>query len=207
MSVLVLAEHDNATIKDATLATVTAAAQLGDVHVLVAGHACAAAAQAAGAIAGVSKVLVADDAIYANQLAENITPVIVQLMAGYDALLAPATAVGKNILPRVAALLDSQQISEILSVESADTFTRPIYAGNAIATVTSADAKKIITVRTTSFAKAAASGGTATVEAVASSGDAGLASFVGADLTKSDRPELTAAKIIVSGGRAMGSAA
>ncbi len=206
MSVLVLAENDNVSIKDATLATVTAAARLGEVHVLVAGHGCMGAAEAASKIAGVTKVLVADDTIYANQLAENIAPLIVGLMAHYDALLAPATATGKNILPRVAALLDSQQISEILSVESADTFTRPIYAGNAIATVTSTDAKKVITVRTTAFAKAASTGGNAEIEAVASSGDKGLSSFIGADLTKSDRPELTAAKIIVSGGRALGSA-
>lgn len=206
MSVLVLAEHDNASIKEATLAAVTAAAALGDVHVLVAGQGCAAAGEAAAKIAGVAKVLVADDAAYANALAENVAPLVVDLMAGYDAFVAPATSNGKNIAPRVAALLDVMQISDILSVESADTFTRPIYAGNAIATVKSADAKKVITVRTTAFAKAAAEGGSAAVEATASKGDQGLAAFVGAEITKSERPELTSAKTIVSGGRALGSA-
>jgi electron transfer flavoprotein alpha subunit len=154
MSVLVYAEHDNASLKDATLAVVTAGAQLGDVHVLVAGNGCDAAAQAAAKITGVTKVLVANDAAFANQLAENVAPLISGLMANYDAALFPATAHGKNIAPRVAALLDVMQISDILSVESADTFTRPIYAGNAIATVQSTDAKKVITVRGTAFAKA-----------------------------------------------------
>ena len=203
MSVLVYAEHDNASLKDATLAVVTAAAKLGDVHVLVAGKDCDAAAQAAAKVAGVAKVLVANDAAYANQLAENVAPLVAGLMSGYDAVLFPATAHGKNIAPRVAALLDVMQISDILSVESADTFTRPIYAGNAIATVQSTDAKKVITVRGTAFAKADASGGSAAVEAVSGAGDAGISSFVGAEIVKLERPELTSAKIIVSGGRAL----
>jgi electron transfer flavoprotein alpha subunit len=203
MAVLVYAEHDNASLKDATLAVVTAAGQLGEVHVLVAGNGCDAASQAASKIAGVVKVLVANDAAYANQLAENVAPLVSGLMAGYDAALFPATAHGKNIAPRVAALLDVMQISDILSVESADTFTRPIYAGNAIATVQSSDAKKVITVRGTAFAKADAEGGSAPVEAVSGSGDAGTSSFVGAEIVKLERPELTSAKIIVSGGRAL----
>jgi len=202
MSVLVYAEHDNASLKDATLAVVTAGGQLGDVHVLVAGNGCDAAAQAAAKIAGVAKVLVANDAIFANQLAENVAPLISGLMANYDAVLFPATAHGKNIAPRVAALLDVMQISDILSVESADTFTRPIYAGNAIATVQSTDAKKVITVRGTAFAKAA-EGGSAPVEAVSANGDSGISSFIGAEIVKLERPELTSAKIIVSGGRAL----
>ena len=202
MSVLVYAEHDNASLKDATLAVVTAGAQLGDVHVLVAGNGCDAAAQAAAKISGVAKVLVANDAAFANQLAENVAPLISGLMANYDAALFPATAHGKNIAPRVAALLDVMQISDILSVESADTFTRPIYAGNAIATVQSTDAKKVITVRGTAFAKAA-EGGSAPVEAVAANGDSGISSFIGAEIVKLERPELTSAKIIVSGGRAL----
>ncbi len=203
MSVLVYAEHDNASLKDATLAVVTAAAKLGDVHVLVAGNGCDAVAQAAAKIAGVAKVVVANDAAYANQLAENVAPLVAGLMAVYDAVLFPATAHGKNIAPRVAAQLDVMQISDILSIESADTFTRPIYAGNAIATVQSTDAKKVITVRGTAFAKAAAEGGSAAVEAVSGSGDAGISSFVGAEIVKLERPELTSAKIIVSGGRAL----
>ena len=202
MSVLVYAEHDNASLKDATLAVVTAGGQLGDVHILVAGNGCDAAAQAAAKISGVAKVLVANDAIFANQLAENVAPLISGLMANYDAVLFPATAHGKNIAPRVAALLDVMQISDILSVESADTFTRPIYAGNAIATVQSTDAKKVITVRGTAFAKAA-EGGSAPVEAVAANGDSGISSFIGAEIVKLERPELTSAKIIVSGGRAL----
>jgi electron transfer flavoprotein alpha subunit len=202
MSVLVYAEHDNASLKDATLAVVTAGGQLGDVHVLVAGNGCDAAAQAAAKITGVAKVLVANDAIFANQLAENVAPLISGLMANYDAVLFPATAHGKNIAPRVAALLDVMQISDILSVESPDTFTRPIYAGNAIATVQSTDAKKVITVRGTAFAKAA-EGGSAPVEAVAANGDSGISSFIGAEIVKLERPELTSAKIIVSGGRAL----
>ena len=174
MSVLVWVEHDNASLKDATLAVVTAAGKLGEVHALVAGNGCDAVARSAGKIAGVAKVLLANDAAFANGLAENVAPLIAGLMAGYDAFLAPATSHGKNIAPRVAALLDVMQISDILSVESADTFTRPIYAGNAIATVQSSDAKKVITVRGTAFAKAEAEGGSAAVEAVSGSGDAGL---------------------------------
>jgi electron transfer flavoprotein alpha subunit len=203
MSVLVYAEHDNASLKDATLAVVTAAAKLGEVHVLVAGSAAAAAADAAAKIAGVAKVLLADDAAYANQLAENVAPLVAGLMAGYDAFLAPATAHGKNIAPRVAALLDVAQVSDILSVEGPKIFTRPTYAGNAIATVESSDAKLVITVRGTAFAKAEPTGGSASVEAAAAAGDAGLSSFVGSEIAKSERPELTAAKIIVSGGRAL----
>ena len=206
MSVLVLAEHDNAVLKDATLAAVTAAGQLGgDVHVLVAGFGAQGVADAAAKVAGVAKVLLADDAAYGDALAENLSPLITGLMAGYDAFVAPATTRGKNVAPRVAAALDVAQISEILSVEGPDTFTRPIYAGNAIATVTSSDAKKVITVRGTAFAKAATSGGSASIEAASGPGSAGLSSFEGAELTKSARPELTAAKIIVSGGRALGS--
>lgn len=206
MSSLVLAEHNNAELKDATLATVTAAAALGgDVHVLVAGKGAQAVADAAAQIAGVSKVLLADADVYENALAENIAPLVVALMADYDAFVAPATTRGKNVAPRVAAALDVAQISEILSVEGPDTFTRPIYAGNAIATVKSSDAKKVITVRGTAFAKAATSGGSANIEAVTAHADSGLSTFEGAELTKSARPELTAAKIIVSGGRALGS--
>lgn len=203
MSVLVYAEHDNAALKDATLAVVTAAAKLGDVHVLVAGADAGAAAAQAAQVAGVTKVLLADDAAYANQLAENVAPLVAGLMANYDAFLAPATAHGKNIAPRVAALLDVMQISDILTVESADTFTRPIYAGNAIATVQSSDAKKVITVRGTAFAKAEPSGGNAPVEKITGPTDAGTSSFAGAEIVKLERPELTSAKIIVSGGRAL----
>ena len=206
MSVLVLAEHDNAVLKDATLAAVTAAGQLGgDVHLLVAGKGAQSVADAAAKVAGVSKVLLADDAAYGDALAENLSPLVAALMAGYDAFVAPATTRGKNVAPRVAAALDVAQISEILSVEGPDTFTRPIYAGNAIATVKSSDAKKVITVRGTAFAKAATTGGSASIEAVAAHADSGLSKFEGAELTKSARPELTAAKIIVSGGRALGS--
>ncbi len=203
MSVLVYAEHDNASLKDATLAVVTAAAKLGEVHVLIAGSAAAAAAAEAAQVAGVAKVLLADDPAYAAQLAENVAPLVAGLMAGYDAFLAPATAHGKNITPRVAALLDVMQISDILSVESADTFTRPIYAGNAIATVQSTDAKKIITVRGTAFAKAEPTGGSAPIENVTGPADAGISSFAGAEIAKLERPELTSAKVIVSGGRAL----
>jgi electron transfer flavoprotein alpha subunit len=205
MKTLVLVEHDGQAVKDATLATVTAAGQLGDVDLLVAGQGVGAVADAAAKIAGVSKVLVADDAAYANLLAENVATLVVALMADHDAFVAPATSNGKNIAPRVAALLDVMQISDIMSVEGEGTFTRPIYAGNAIATVTSSDAKKVITVRGTAFAKAARDGGTAAVEPAASKGDTGLSSFVSAEVSKSERPELTSAKIIVSGGRALGS--
>ena len=200
---LVWVEHDNASVKDATLAVVTAAAQLGEVHLLVAGSGCAAAGAAAAQIAGVAKVHVADDAAYANALAENVAPLIADLMADHDVFLAPATTTGKNIAPRVAALLDVMQISDILSVEGPKTFTRPIYAGNAIATVESSDAKLVITVRGTAFAKAAATGGSGSVEAVSGPGAAGTSTFISSEIAKSERPELTSAKIIVSGGRAL----
>jgi electron transfer flavoprotein alpha subunit len=205
--VLVLVEHDNASVKDATLAAVTAAAQLGEVTALVAGSNCDGAAQAAAQIAGVAKVLKADDAALANALAENVAPLVAGLMADYDAFVAPATTTGKNVAPRVAALLDVMQISDILSVEGPKTFTRPIYAGNAIATVESSDAKLVITVRGTAFAKAAPTGGSASVEAVSATPDSGLSTFVSAEIAKSERPELTSAKIIVSGGRALKDAA
>ena len=200
---LVWVEHDNASVKDATLAAVTAASQLGEVHLLVAGAGCAAVADQAAKIAGVGKVHLADNAAYEHALAENVAPLIVELMASHDAFVAPATSHGKNIAPRVAALLDVAQVSDILSVEGPKTFTRPTYAGNAIATVESSDAKLVITVRGTAFAKAALEGGSGAVEAVSGSGDAGLSSFVGAEIAKSERPELTSAKIIVSGGRAL----
>ena len=203
MSVLVFVEHDNAAMKDATLAAVTAAGRLGEVHALVAGAGCGAVAEQVAKVAGVAKVHVADDAAYANQLAENVAPLIVGLMANFDAAVFPATSHGKNIAPRVAALLDVMQISDILSVESADTFTRPIYAGNAIATVQSSDAKKVITVRGTAFVKAEPTGGSASIEAVPGGSDSGLSSFVGSEIAKQERPELTSAKIIVSGGRAL----
>ncbi|WP_066771151.1 electron transfer flavoprotein subunit alpha/FixB family protein [Sphingobium sp. CCH11-B1] len=203
MKTLVWVEHDNASVKDATLHTVTAAAKLGEVHLLVAGSGCRAAAEAAAKIAGVAKVHLADNAAYEHALAENVAPLIVDLMGHHDAFLAPATTTGKNLAPRVAALLDVMQLSDILSVEGEKTFTRPIYAGNAIATVESSDAKLVITVRGTAFEKAAAEGGSAVIEDVAGAGDAGLSSFVGAELAKSERPELTSAKVIVSGGRAL----
>jgi len=204
MSILVLAEHDNDSVKAATLNVVAAAVAIGgDIAVLVAGSNCAAAAAAAASIAGVSKVLVADNAAYANQLAENVSPLVAELAKDYGYVLAPATTTGKNIAPRVAALLDVAQISEIISVESGDTFKRPIYAGNVIATVQSSDAIKVITVRGTAFDGVAAEGGSATVEAVDTVHDAGLSSFVEEKVAVSDRPELTAASIIVSGGRGM----
>lgn len=206
MTALVIAEHDNASLKGSTLNTVTAASQCGgEVHVLVAGSNCGAAAQAAAQLAGVSKVLVADAAYFADGLAENVAAQVLALAAAYSHILAPATAYGKNILPRVAAQLDVGQISEITKVDSPDTFERPIYAGNAIATVQSSDAVKVITVRTTGF-DAAAGGGSAAVENIAAAADFGKSTFVSRELAKSDRPELTAAKIIVSGGRGMGSA-
>ena len=207
MPILVIAEHDNAGLKAATLNTVTAAARLGaDIHVLVAGAACGGAADAAAKLAGVAKVKVADAAAYANQGAENIAALLVGVVqaGGYSHVLAPATTFGKNILPRVAALLDVAQISEIVAIESADTFVRPIYAGNALATVKSSDAIKVITVRTTAF-DAAAEGGSAAVEAIAAGTDLGQSTLVGRELTVSARPELGAAKIIVSGGRGLGS--
>jgi len=204
MTVLVYSDHDNAALGASTLNTITAAGELGgDVHVLVAGSGCAAVADEAAKVAGVAKVILVDDAAYENALAENVSKLIVDLAGSYDAVLAPATTSGKNILPRVAALLDVAQISEITKVVSADTFVRPIYAGNAMATVQSSDAKKVITVRTTAFAAAATEGGSAAVENGAASGDAGLSTFVGAELSKSERPELASAKIVVSGGRGM----
>ncbi|ATE63078.1 electron transfer flavoprotein subunit alpha/FixB family protein [Rhizorhabdus dicambivorans] len=203
MKTLVWVEHEGGAVKDATLSAVTAASKLGEVHLLVAGEGVGAVAEAAAKIAGVGKVHVADGAAYGHALPENVAPLIVDLMGHHDAFLAPATANGKNIAPRVAALLDVMQISEILSVESEDSFTRPTYAGNAIATVQSSDAKKVITVRATAFEKAGREGGSGAVEAVSGAGDAGLSSFVGAEISKSERPELTSAKIIVSGGRAL----
>lgn len=203
MKTLVWVEHEGGVLKDATLPAVTAASKLGEVHLLVAGQGVGGVAEAAAKIPGVGKVHVADDAALANALAENVAPLVADLMGSHDAFVAPATSNGKNIAPRVAALLDVMQISDILSVESEDTFTRPTYAGNAIATVQSSDAKKVITVRTTAFEKAAREGGSGTVEAVSSKGDIGLSSFVGAEISKSERPELTSAKVIVSGGRAL----
>jgi electron transfer flavoprotein alpha subunit len=205
MAALVIAEHDNASLKGSTLNTVTAASQCGgEVHILVAGHHCGAAAEAAAQIAGVSKVLVADAAQFADGLAENIAEQALALASAYSHILAPATAYGKNILPRVAAKLDVGQISEITKVDAPDTFERPIYAGNAIAIVQSIDPIKVITVRTTGF-DAAATGGSASIEQLTAVADSGKSVFVSRELAKSDRPELTAAKIIVSGGRGMGS--
>ena len=204
MSILILAEHDNASIKGATLNVVTAAAAIGgDITVLVAGSDCAAAGEAAAKIAGVSKVLIADNSAYANQLAENVGLLVAELAKDYGYVLAAATTTGKNVAPRIAALLDVAQISDITAVESADTFKRPIYAGNIIATVQSADAIKVITVRGTAFDAAATEGGSAAVETVASAHDAGISSFVGEEVAVSDRPELTAAGVIISGGRGM----
>ena len=204
MAILVIADHTNAALGAATLNTVSAAKAIGgDVHVLVAGAGCAAVADAAAKIDGVSKVLVADNAAFGHQLPENVAPLVAELGKDYTHVLAPATTAGKNVLPRVAALLDVDQISEIIAVESADTFKRPIYAGNAIATVQSSAAIKVITVRATGFDAAAAEGGSATVEAVANGADAGISSFVSEELAKSDRPELTSAKIVVSGGRGL----
>ena len=205
MAALVIAEHDNASLKGSTLNTITAASQCGgEVHVLVAGHQCAAVAQAAAQVAGVTKVLVADAAPFADGLAENIAEQVLALASAYSHILAPATAYGKNIAPRVAARLDVGQISEITKVDAPDTFERPIYAGNAIATVQSADPIKVITVRTTGF-DAAAAGGNAAIENLTVVADSGKSVFVSRELAKSDRPELTAAKVIVSGGRGMGS--
>ncbi len=206
MTALVIAEHDNKSIKGATLNTVTAAAACGgDVHLLVAGHNAAAAAQAAAQIAGVTKVLHAEAPAFEHGLAEPVAAQVVALVGDYSHLVFPATAAGKNVAPRVAALLDVGQISDVTKVLAADTFERPIYAGNAIATVQTADAVKVLTVRTTGFDPAAATGGSAGVETVTAAADPGLSSFEGSEIAKNDRPELTAAKIIVSGGRAMGS--
>ena len=205
MKTLVLVEHEGGAVKDATLATVTAASQLGEVHLLVVGSGVGAVAEAAAKIAGVGKVHVADAAHLEHQLAEDVAPVAAALMADHDAFLASSTTTGKNVAPRIAALLDVMQISDILSVEGEDTFTRPIYAGNAIATVKSKDAKKVITVRGTAFDKASRDGGSGTIEAVDAGSASGKSSFVGAELSKSERPELTSAKVIVSGGRGFGS--
>ena len=205
MAILVIAEHNNGVLGAATLNTVAAAQKIGgDVAVLVAGQNVGAVAEAAAKIAGVAKVLVADNAAYAHQLPENVAPLVADLGKGYSHILAAATTNGKNYLPRVAALLDVDQISEIIEVVSADTFKRPIYAGNAIATVQSSAPVKVITVRTTGFDAVAAEGGSAAVEQVSGPADAGKSAFVGEELAKSDRPELTAAKIVVSGGRGMG---
>jgi electron transfer flavoprotein alpha subunit len=204
MSILILAEHDNASLKGATLNTVTAAKAIGgDIVLLIAGENCGAAAEAAAKVDGVSKVLVADNAVYGHQLAENVSLLVAEIGKDYGYILSPATTNGKNTLPRAAALLDVAQISEIISVESADTFTRPIYAGNVIATVQSSDAIKVITVRATAFDPVAAEGGSASIEVVASAHDAGKSSYVREEVAKSDRPELTAASIVVSGGRGM----
>jgi len=206
MTALVIAEHDNKSIKGATLNTVTAAAAAGgEVHVLVAGHNASGAAQAASKIAGVTKVLHAEAPGFEHGLAENLAAQVIAIAGSYSHLVFPATAAGKNVAPRVAAKLDVGQISDISKVDSADTFERPIYAGNAIATVQSLDAIKVITVRTTGFDPAAATGGTATVDTLTAVADSGKSSFVGSEIAKNDRPELTAAKIIVSGGRALGS--
>jgi len=207
MSVLVLIEHEAGAPKDASLATITAAQQLGEVHALVMGEGAEAkqAAEAVAKVAGVAKVLLADDKAYGQMLAENVAPLVAGLMADHDGLLCNATSIGKNIAPRVAATLDVMQVSDVLSIEGPDTFTRPIYAGNAIATVKSSDAKKVLTVRGTAFAKATASGGSANIESVAGPTDAGTSSFVGQETSKSERPELTSAKVVVSGGRALGS--
>ena len=204
MTVLVFAEHDNQTVKKSTLNTVAAAQKIGgDIHLLVAGHECGAAAQAAAQVAGVAKVLHADAKQLDDEIAENVAALMVALAKNYSHLLAPATSNGKNVMPRVAALLDVQQVSDIVSVESPDTFVRPIYAGNALATVRSKDKIKVITVRTTGFDAVAASGGSGAVEKVEAPADSGLSSFVGREVSKSERPELTSAKIIVSGGRGM----
>ena len=206
MAVLVVAEHDNKTIKKATLNAVAAAHKIGgDLHVLVAGHQAGDAAKAASQIPGVKKVLHADAPHLAEFLAENVAALLVSLAKGYSHILAPSTSNGKNVMPRAAALLDVQQISDIVGVEGPDTFVRPIYAGNALATVKSKDAIKVITVRTTAFDAVAATGGSAAVEPASAPADTGLSSFVGREVSKSERPELTAAKIIVSGGRGMGS--
>ena len=206
MANLVLAEHDGKAVRKSTLNTIAAAQKIGgDIHVLVAGHNCGDAAKAAAQVAGVAMVLHADSAALADDLSENVAALIVSLAKGYSHVLAPATPNGKNVLPRAAALLDVQQISDIIAVEGADTFVRPIYAGNALATVQSSDALKVITVRTTGFDAVAATGGSAAVESVAAPADSGLSSFVSREVAKSERPELTSARVVVSGGRGMGS--
>lgn len=204
MSILIIAEHDNSSLKPATLNSVTAAQEIGgDIDILVAGSACQAAAEQAAQVAGINKVLVADDAAYDHALAENVAPLIAEVGAGYSHILATATTTAKNIMPRAAALMDVQAISEISAVVSADTFKRPIYAGNVIATVQSSDAIKLLTVRGTAFDGAAAEGGSAAIEAIGSSHSAGISEFFGEEVAASDRPELTAAKIVISGGRGM----
>ncbi|MEO8557939.1 MAG: FAD-binding protein [Rhodospirillales bacterium] len=204
MSILVVADHDNASLRGATLNTVTAASKLGgDVHVLVAGQNCDGVAQAAAKIAGVAKVLVADDAAYGHALAEELAPLIVGLAANYSHVLAPANSFGKNVLPRVAALLDVAQISDVIAIESPDTFVRPIYAGNALATVQSGDKVKVMTIRGTTFKPGDANSGSATVEKIAAAAKSGLSDYVGSELSKSERPELAGAKIVVSGGRGL----
>ena len=209
MTILVIADHDNENLSPATLSTLGAAGKIGgDIHILVAGSNCADAAQAAASVHGVSKILKADDAALAHALAENIAPLIVALAkeGGYSHILAPATTFGKNIMPRAAALLDVQQISDISGVVDADTFERPVYAGNAIATVKSSDSVKVITVRGASFDPAPAEGGSATIEDISAPANSGLSSFAGQELSKSERPDLTAARVVVSGGRGVGSA-
>lgn len=207
MTTLVIAEHDNQTLKGSTLNTIAAAAKIGgDIHVLIAGNGCAAAGTAAAQVAGVSKVLVADSAVFTDGLAENVAAQVLAIASAYSHILAPATAYGKNITPRVAAKLDVAQISDITTVESPDTYTRPIYAGNAIATVQSSDSIKVITVRTTGFDPVAASGGSAAIESISAVADSGTSRFVSRDVAKSERPELAGAKMVVSGGRGMGSA-
>ena len=204
MSILILADHDNGQLAAATLNTVTAATEIGgDIHILVAGDSSGEVAKAAAAIAGVSKVLTADNGSYEHALAENVAPLIQSMAGDYSHLMAPATTTGKNVMPRVAALLDVMQVSDIIKVEGADTFQRPIYAGNAIATVTSNEATKVVTVRSTAFEAAAAEGGNASIEAVSASDDAGLSSYVKSELSSSERPELTSAPIVISGGRGM----
>jgi electron transfer flavoprotein alpha subunit len=203
MAVLVLAEHDNATLSPATLNAVTAGAELGEVTVLIAGEGCHSVAEAAATVAGVAKVLCADDAVYAHPLAENIAALVIGLAADYSHLVAAATTMGKNVMPRIAALLDVAQLSDISAVVDADTFVRPIYAGNALATVSSKDAVKVITVRGTAFEPAATGAAAAPIEDIAAAGDAGLSTFVSHELTKSERPELTSARVIISGGRGM----
>jgi electron transfer flavoprotein alpha subunit len=204
MSTLIVAEHENGAVKPAALNAVTAAGQLpGETHILIAGSGCDAAAEAAAKIAGVTKVLKADDAAYAHGIAENLAPLIAKLASGYSHVISAATTFGKNVMPRAAALLDVQQISDVSDIEGEDTFVRPIYAGNALATVKSSDKVKVLTIRATAFDAAAAEGGSAAVEAVEGTGDAGLTTFKGQELTKSERPELTTAGIVISGGRGM----
>jgi electron transfer flavoprotein alpha subunit len=205
MSVLILADHDGSAISQPTRSTVAAAAKLGEVHMLILGEGAAGAAPAAAALPGVAKVLLAEDAAYAHRLAEPLAALLVSLAPHYSHLLAPASAAGKNVMPRVAALLDVQPISDVAGVVDPDTFVRPIYAGNAMATVKSSDAKKVMTIRAASFDPVPATGGAAPVEAIGAAADPGLSSFVGAEVQKSERPELTAARVVVSGGRAMGS--